>query len=140
MIELLAGLCLLIFGAELMVRAAVRLAARLHVRPLIIGLTIVALGSSAPQMAVSLQATLAQNADIAGTVQTHVQDWFESEILHPVDEFFAKWPERSDYFPATVEAMRGSSVTSEPEISAAEVSVAAGTAPQPCAANSAGSC
>ncbi|WP_331694425.1 calcium/sodium antiporter [Pseudomonas sp. ZY71] len=65
MIELLAGLCLLIFGAELMVRAAVRLAARLHVRPLIIGLTIVALGSSAPQMAVSLQAALAHNPDIA---------------------------------------------------------------------------
>ena len=52
-------------GAELLVRAAVRLAARLHVRPLIIGLTIVALGSSAPQMAVSLQATLAENTDIA---------------------------------------------------------------------------
>lgn len=64
-VELLGGLVLLIAGAELMVRAAVRLAARLHVRPLIIGLTIVALGSSAPQMAVSLQATLAQNADIA---------------------------------------------------------------------------
>jgi cation:H+ antiporter len=64
-IELLAGLCLLIFGAELMVRAAVRLAARLHVRPLIIGLTIVALGSSAPQMAVSVQAALAHNPDIA---------------------------------------------------------------------------
>jgi len=64
-IELLSGLALLIFGAELMVRAAVRLAARWHVRPLIIGLTIVALGSSAPQMAVSLQATLAENADIA---------------------------------------------------------------------------
>jgi cation:H+ antiporter len=64
-IELLSGLVLLILGAELMVRAAVRLAARLHVRPLIIGLTIVALGSSAPQMAVSLQATLAHNADIA---------------------------------------------------------------------------
>ncbi|AWM90276.1 conjugal transfer protein TraR [Pseudomonas sp. 31-12] len=65
MIELLGGLLLLIAGAELMVRGAVRLAARLQVRPLIIGLTIVALGSSAPQMAVSLQATLAQNVDIA---------------------------------------------------------------------------
>ncbi|MDF9776813.1 calcium/sodium antiporter [Pseudomonas baetica] len=65
MIELLSGLLLLIVGAELMVRAAVRIAARLHIRPLIIGLTIVALGSSAPQMAVSLQATLAHNADIA---------------------------------------------------------------------------
>ncbi|MDD1139087.1 calcium/sodium antiporter [Pseudomonas sp. TNT2022 ID233] len=65
MIELLSGLFLLITGAELMVRAAVRLAARLHVRPLIIGLTIVALGSSAPQMAVSLQAVQAHTPDIA---------------------------------------------------------------------------
>lgn len=64
-IELLSGLVLLIIGAELMVRAAVRLAERLHVRPLIIGLTIVALGSSAPQMAVSLQAALTDNPDIA---------------------------------------------------------------------------
>jgi len=64
-IELLSGLLLLIAGAELMVRAAVRLAARLHVRPLIIGLTIVALGSSAPQMAVSLQAVQAHTPDIA---------------------------------------------------------------------------
>jgi cation:H+ antiporter len=65
LIELFGGLLLLIAGAELMVRAAVRLAARLHVRPLIIGLTIVALGSSAPQMTVSLQAALAHNPDIA---------------------------------------------------------------------------
>jgi cation:H+ antiporter len=64
-IELLSGLVLLLIGAELMVRAAVRLAERLHVRPLIIGLTIVALGSSAPQMAVSLQAALTDNPDIA---------------------------------------------------------------------------
>ncbi len=65
LIELFGGLLLLIAGAELLVRAAVGLAARLQVRPLIIGLTVVAFGSSAPQMAVSLQATLAQNADIA---------------------------------------------------------------------------
>ncbi len=56
---------LLILGAEVLVRAAVRLAASLKVRPLIIGLSIVAFGSSAPQMAVSLQATLADNTDIA---------------------------------------------------------------------------
>ena len=42
-----------------------RLAASLKVRPLIIGLSIVAFGSSAPQMTVSLQATLAGNTDIA---------------------------------------------------------------------------
>ncbi|AMB88210.1 conjugal transfer protein TraR [Pseudomonas agarici] len=65
MIQLLGGLLLLIVGAELLVRAAVRLAASLRVRPLLIGLTIVAFGSSAPQMAVSLQAALYENADIA---------------------------------------------------------------------------
>ena len=56
---------LLFVGAEILVRAAVRLAASLKVRPLIIGLTIVAFGSSAPQMTVSLQATLAGSTDIA---------------------------------------------------------------------------
>ena len=39
---------LLIVGAELLVRCAVRMAANLKVRPLLIGLTVVALGSSAP--------------------------------------------------------------------------------------------
>ncbi|KRP62569.1 calcium/sodium antiporter [Pseudomonas trivialis] len=62
---MVSGLLLLIVGAEVLVRAAVRLAASLKVRPLIIGLTIVAFGSSAPQMTVSLQATLAGNTDIA---------------------------------------------------------------------------
>ncbi|KPA94721.1 K+dependent Na+ exchanger related-protein [Pseudomonas asplenii] len=65
LIQLLGGLFLLVIGAELLVRAAVRLAARLRVRPLLIGLTVVAFGSSAPQMAVSLQAALQENADIA---------------------------------------------------------------------------
>ncbi|QIH11756.1 MULTISPECIES: calcium/sodium antiporter [unclassified Pseudomonas] len=65
MIQLISGLLMLIAGAELLVRAAVRLVARLHVRPLLIGLTIVAFGSSAPQMAISLQATLGGSTDIA---------------------------------------------------------------------------
>ncbi|WP_043301241.1 calcium/sodium antiporter [Pseudomonas sp. M47T1] len=65
MLQLAAGLVLLILGAELMVRAAVRLAARYKVRPLIIGLSVVALGSSAPQMAVSLQAAISHAPDIA---------------------------------------------------------------------------
>ncbi|WAH61324.1 calcium/sodium antiporter [Pseudomonas silvicola] len=65
MLQLGAGLVLLLLGAELMVRAAVRLAASFHVRPLIIGLSVVALGSSAPQMAVSLQAAFNAAPDIA---------------------------------------------------------------------------
>ncbi|CAM3292743.1 conjugal transfer protein TraR [Pseudomonas floridensis] len=59
------GLLLLLIGAELSVRSAVHLAALFKVRPLIIGLTVVAMGTSAPQMAVSLQAAFSDNTDIA---------------------------------------------------------------------------
>jgi cation:H+ antiporter len=54
-----------VIGAELSVRAAVGLATILKIRPLFIGLTVVALGSSAPQMAVSLQASFNASTDIA---------------------------------------------------------------------------
>ena len=56
---------MLIAGAELLVRGAIRLADSLKVRPLVIGLSVVALGSSAPQLAVSLQAAYAGTPDIA---------------------------------------------------------------------------
>ncbi|MEB0038884.1 calcium/sodium antiporter [Pseudomonas sp. MH10] len=65
MLQLFGGLFLLVIGAELSVRAAVRLAASLKVRPLIIGLTVVAMSSSAPQMAVSLQAAFSSSPDIS---------------------------------------------------------------------------
>ena len=64
-LQLLCGLALLVAGAELLVRCAVRMAANLKVRPLLIGLTLVAVGSSAPQLTVSLQAALNDTADIA---------------------------------------------------------------------------
>ena len=59
------GLVLLAAGAELLVRGAARLAARFGISPLVIGLTVVAFGTSAPEMAVSVQAGLAGQADIA---------------------------------------------------------------------------
>ena len=65
LLQLLCGLVILIAGAELLVRCAVRMAANMKVRPLLIGLTVVALGSSAPQMTVSLQAALNDTSDIA---------------------------------------------------------------------------
>ncbi len=58
------GLGVLTLGAEWMVRGASHLAARLGVSPLVIGLTVVAFGTSAPEMAVSVQAALAGTADI----------------------------------------------------------------------------
>jgi len=62
---LLAGLVLLVVGAELLVRGASKLAAVLGISPLVIGLTIVAYGTSSPEMAVSIQSSFAGQADIA---------------------------------------------------------------------------
>ncbi|MEG0247251.1 MAG: calcium/sodium antiporter [Pseudomonas sp.] len=59
------ALLLLVCGAELLVRMALRLALRLHVRPLIIGLSLVAFGSTAPQLTVSLQAAYQGAPDVA---------------------------------------------------------------------------
>jgi cation:H+ antiporter len=55
----------LITGAELLVRAALRMAESLQVRPLIIGLSLVAFGSSAPQLTVSIQAAYSGAPDVA---------------------------------------------------------------------------
>jgi len=60
-----AGLVLLVLGAEALVRGASRLASSLGVPPLVVGLTVVAYGTSTPEMAVSLQAALAGQADIS---------------------------------------------------------------------------
>lgn len=62
---LIAGLALLVFGAELLVRGASRVAAIAGLSPLVIGLTIVAYGTSSPEMAVSVQSSLAGQADLA---------------------------------------------------------------------------
>lgn len=54
----LAGLAVLILGADLLVRGASRLAAAFGVSPLVIGLTIVAAGTASPEIAVSLKAAI----------------------------------------------------------------------------------
>ena len=65
-LTLVAGLVLLVIGAEFLVRGAARVAAILQIPPLIIGLTIVAYGTSAPEMSVSIMSSFSpQGADIA---------------------------------------------------------------------------
>lgn len=59
-----AGLGLLIVGAELLIRGAVRLAFSLGVSPMVIGLTIVSVGTSAPELAVGITASLQGNGSI----------------------------------------------------------------------------
>jgi cation:H+ antiporter len=63
--QFVGGLVLLIVGAEGLVRGSVRLAAALGVSPLIIGLTVVAFGTSAPEVLVSAQAALYGQPEIA---------------------------------------------------------------------------
>ncbi len=52
-------------GAELLVRGASQLAIRMGISPLVVGLTIVAFGTSAPELVVSLGASLKGEADVA---------------------------------------------------------------------------
>jgi cation:H+ antiporter len=59
------GLILLIGGAELLVRGASRLAAAWGIAPLLIGLTVVAWGTSAPELAVALRGVWAGQPDVA---------------------------------------------------------------------------
>ncbi len=60
-----AGLVALILGASSLVRGASKLALSFGISPLVVGLTVVAFGTSAPEMAVSVGAVLSGRTDIA---------------------------------------------------------------------------
>jgi len=62
---LAVGLAVLTAGAELLVRGAVGLAAAMRISPLVIGLTIVAFGTSAPELVVSLRSAFAGQGELA---------------------------------------------------------------------------
>lgn len=61
----IAGGLLLVGGAELLVRGASRLALSAGVSPLVVGLTVVAFGTSAPEMAVTVGSAYEGQADVA---------------------------------------------------------------------------
>ncbi len=52
-------------GGDFLVRGASNLALRLHMTPLVVGLTIVAFGTSAPELLISLNAALSDSPDLA---------------------------------------------------------------------------
>jgi cation:H+ antiporter len=62
---ILLSLGLLAGGAEMLVKGSASVAARAGLTPLMIGLTVVAFGTSSPELAVSLKATLVGQGDVA---------------------------------------------------------------------------
>ncbi|MBC7159961.1 MAG: sodium:calcium antiporter, partial [Porphyrobacter sp.] len=64
-LALILGLVLLVGGGELLVRGAVRIAEHLRLSPMLIGLTIVGIGTSTPELAASVQAALVGSPGIA---------------------------------------------------------------------------
>jgi cation:H+ antiporter len=64
-VAVIAGLVLLVAGAEVLVRGASRLAVSLGISPLVVGLTVVAFGTSAPELAVGVQSAAAGRTELA---------------------------------------------------------------------------
>ncbi len=62
---LIVGLLVLIVGGDFLVKGSSSIALRLHLSPLVVGLTIVAFGTSAPELLISIQAALRGSPDIA---------------------------------------------------------------------------
>ena len=65
LVLMLAGFVALIKGADLFVDGAARLARGMHISPMAVGLTVVAFGTSAPELFVNISAGISGNTDLA---------------------------------------------------------------------------
>ena len=65
LLYIVSGLVMLYFGADWLVKGAITLALHLGLSPLIVGLTVVALGTSVPEALVSVQAAIGHQGGIA---------------------------------------------------------------------------
>lgn len=61
---LIIGLFILILGGDFLVRGASNIALRAHISPLVVGLTIVAFGTSAPELLISVKAAISGSPDM----------------------------------------------------------------------------
>ena len=61
----LAGLAALVVGAEVMVRGGAKVASRFGISPIVVGLTVVSIGTSAPELAVGVVAAVEDNGALA---------------------------------------------------------------------------
>ncbi|MGK7392553.1 MAG: calcium/sodium antiporter [Candidatus Cyclobacteriaceae bacterium M2_1C_046] len=64
LVILIVGLFVLIMGGDFLVRGASSIALRVHISPLVVGLTIVAFGTSAPELLISIKAALGGSPDM----------------------------------------------------------------------------
>src|SRR5262245_56096628 len=64
-LQIVGGLVALIVGADVLVRAGTRLASWLGISPMMIGLTVVSLGTSVPELAVGIDAARSGNPGLA---------------------------------------------------------------------------
>ena len=61
---LFSGLFVLILGGDFLVKGSTNIALRMRISPLVVGLTIVAFGTSAPELLVSINAALSGSPDL----------------------------------------------------------------------------
>ena len=59
------GLGLLVVGAEVLVRGGAQIATRLGIPPMVVGLTVVSIGTSFPELAIGIDATLRDAGPLA---------------------------------------------------------------------------
>jgi cation:H+ antiporter len=64
-VKLLGGLIILILGGDFLVRGASSMAIKIQISPLVVGLTVVAFGTSAPELLISLKSALSGSPDLA---------------------------------------------------------------------------
>ena len=88
---LIVGFFLLIKGADLFVDGAASIARRFHVPAMVIGLTIVAMGTSAPEAAVSITSSLAGQNDMS-VANVVGSNFFNILVVLGVSAIIAKLP------------------------------------------------
>jgi cation:H+ antiporter len=90
-IWVLAGLALLVLGGELLVKGAVEVASQLGVSEAVIGITIVSVGTSLPELATSAVAAIKKEGDIAvgNIIGSNVFNLLSilgiTALIHPLD-------------------------------------------------------
>ena len=65
LIQIIAGLALLFYGGNFLITGSIRLARSLKISPFIVGATVIAFGTSAPELAVAILAALDGTSELA---------------------------------------------------------------------------